>query len=151
MKRFAVCCALALGSLCASISAASATDWIDIDDDSYAAIAYSPATGHYAYAYNYGSRWSAEKAALRQLDEEDGRIVCWVNNGFCALALGDDVGCWGTGYEWGDGASNLDAANRARSECSERTSGAHVVLVLSSDGQVIQKPSRTTYVTSYGD
>jgi hypothetical protein len=150
MKRFVVCCALALGSLCGSISAANATDWIDIDDDSYAAIAYSQSTGRYAYAYNYGSRWSAEKAALRQLDKEDGKIVCWVNNGFCALALGDDVGCYGTGYEWGDGASNLDAANRARSECAKRTAGAHVVLVISSDGQVIQKPS-SSYLTSLAE
>ena len=151
MKRFITCCALALGTLCGSMDVAGATDYIDIYEDSYAAIAYSPSSGQFHYAYNYGSRSAAEKAALARCQESDAKIVCWVNNGFCALALGDEVGSYGTGYEWGDGASNTDAANRARSECAKRTTGAHVVLVLSSDGQVIQKPSKPTFVTSLGN
>ncbi|MGD9646574.1 MAG: DUF4189 domain-containing protein [Pirellulales bacterium] len=139
MKRFTTFALLAAGSICGLSAPASATDWIDIDDYSYAAVAYSPATGRYAFSYNYGSRSSAEKAALKQLDESDGKIVCWVNNGFCALALGDEVGMYGTGYRWGDGASTRDAAQRALDECNKRTTGARVVLILSSDGQVIQK------------
>ena len=51
MKRFIACCTLALGSLCGSIDAASATDYIDIDEDSYAAIAYSPSSGEFHYAH----------------------------------------------------------------------------------------------------
>ena len=134
-----------VGSLCEPLGvsqSARATDYIDIDEDSYAAIAYSPATGKFAFSYNYGSRSSAEKAALKQLDKEDGKIVCWVNNGFCALALGDEVGKYGMGYRWGDGASTRGAAERALAECSKRTTGARIVLLLSSDGQVIQKEKK---------
>ena len=134
-----------VGSLCGSLGgsqSARATDYIDIDEDSYAAVAYSPSTGKFAFSYNYGSRSSAEKAALKQLDKEDGKIVTWVNNGFCALALGDEVGKYGMGYRWGDGASTRGAAERALAECSKRTTGARLVLVLSSDGQVIQKEKK---------
>jgi hypothetical protein len=145
MKRLVTLGLLALGAACGSFfeeNTASATDYIDIDEDSYAAIAYSPATGKLAFSYNYGSRSSAEKAALKQLDKEDGKIVSWVNNGFCALALGDEVGKYGTGYRWGDGASTRGAGERALAECAKRTTGARLVLVLSSDGQVIQKEKK---------
>jgi len=152
MKRLVTLGLLALGtflvsSLCGSLGgshAARATDYIDIDEDSYAAIAYSPSSGEFHFAYNYGSRSAAEKAALARCKESDAKIVCWVNNGFCALALGDEVGKYGTGYRWGDGASTRGAAERALAECSKRTTGARIVLLLSSDGQVIQKEKKIT-------
>src|SRR5579862_6346578 len=108
---------VALGSvgLLGSTSQAKA-DVIVFDGDTYAAIAYSPSTGSYGYAYNYGSRGSAETAALRNCKAPDARIVTWVNNGFCALALGDDVGSYGIGYSWGNGATNTYAKQRALQE-----------------------------------
>jgi hypothetical protein len=144
MKRLVTLGLLAVGSVCGSAASSSATDYIEIDEYSYAAIAYSKATGEYAFSYNYGSRSSAEKAALKQLNKPDGKIVCWVNNGFCALALGDEVGSYGVGYRWGDGASTRRAAERALAECAKRTTGARVVLILSSDGQLIQKEKKPT-------
>ena len=54
---------------------------IDIDPDSVAAIAYSPSTGEFGYAYNYEDRESAEKAALKNCSPKDARIVCWVKSG----------------------------------------------------------------------
>ena len=143
MKRLVTYGLLALGSVCGA-KTARATDFIDIDDDSYAAVAFSPSTGEYAFSYDYGSRSSAQNAALKRLNKPDGKIVCWVNNGFCALALGDEVGSYGVGWRWGDGASTRGAAEGAVDECSKRTSGARVVLIISSDGQVIQKEKKPT-------
>ena len=110
---------------------------IDISPYSYAAIAYSPKTGEYAYAYNYRSRERAEQEALKRCQAEDARIVCWVNHGFCTLAVGEDKSCWGTGYTHGNGCSLRPAANTAVEECNKQTSGARIVLALSSDGQVV--------------
>ena len=81
------------------------SDIIVDDDYMYAAIAYSPATGKYGYSWNCDTRGEAEQRALNACKADDARIVCWVNNGFCALALGDDKSRWGVGWSWGDGAS----------------------------------------------
>ncbi len=110
---------------------------LDVDSSSYAAIAYSPETGSYGYSYSFHSRASAERAALDHCDASDAQIVCWVNRGFCALALGDDKSCWGTGWSYDDGAASADAKDRALAQCSGRTTGARVVLCLVSDGQYI--------------
>jgi hypothetical protein len=125
-------------------------DEISIDEDSYAAVAYSPSTGDFRYAYGYGDRDDAEQAALEGFHAKDARIVCWVNNGFCALALGDDKSAWGVGYEYGDAASNTEAMGTAMEECRKRTKGAHIVLCLSSDGQYIYKPQRPATGKSSG-
>jgi hypothetical protein len=110
---------------------------LEISRSSYAAIAYSPATGKYGYAYDYRSRKAAEKAALEQCGADDARIACWVNFGFCALAVGDDKSCWGVGYKYGNGANNRKTGNEALENCKSRTIGAHVAVILSSDGQYI--------------
>ncbi len=114
-------------------------DVIDIDEASFAAIAYSPATGEFRYACGYGSRGSAERAALGACKAQDARIVCWVNNGFCALALGNDQKYWGVGWSYGDGASTTEAVRFALQECNRRTTAARIVLCLSSDGQYFYK------------
>jgi tetratricopeptide (TPR) repeat protein len=115
---------------------------IDINSDSYAAISYSPSTGKWAYSYSYGDRWSAEKAAVEACKDEDARALCWVNEGFAALALGKDKEHWGWGTSYGSDASSAEAVNIALEKCKERTTDVHIVLCLSSDGQFIQKPQR---------
>jgi hypothetical protein len=115
---------------------AAATDVVVFDGDTYAAIAYSPSTGKWGYSYNYGSRWSAERAALSRCEGKDARIVAWVNNGFCALSLGDDKSAWGVGYSYGDGATNTFAKRRALAECGNRTTNARIVLCICSTDQV---------------
>jgi serine/threonine-protein kinase len=114
-------------------------DTISIRNDSFAAIAYSPATGTYGLAYNYSSRESAEKAALEDCGEQDAQITCWVKKGFCALALGNDKSCWGVGWSYGNGASTDKARKFALDDCRKRTTGAHIEAYLSSDGQVVWK------------
>jgi hypothetical protein len=107
---------------------------ITISDNSYASIAYSPITGKYAYAYDLRSRSAAQKEALEKCGE-GAEMACWVNRGFCALALGSDKSCWGIGYSYGNGANTDKAKNEALADCRNRTSGAHIAVVLSSDGQ----------------
>lgn len=138
MKKAVLLGAMGLAVVAAFVLRARAES-LDVDSSSYAAVAYSPSTGEYTYSYNYGSRGSAERAALDRCDEPDARIVCWVNRGFCALALGDDKSTWGTGWSYGDGASTAEAKSRALQECRDRTTGAHIVLCLVSDGQYIEE------------
>jgi hypothetical protein len=108
-----------------------------VDDDTFAAIAYSPATGKYGYSYNYGSRWAAELAAKRNCAADDACVVCWANCGFCVLALGDDPTCWGIGYAYGTGATLKEAHEMALADCQKRTSGARIAVVVLSDGQFV--------------
>jgi hypothetical protein len=123
--------ALALASLL-TVPAPARSDTIYFNGDTYAAIAYSPETGKWGYAYNCGSRGQAERMALSNCPQSDARIVCWVHNGFCALALGDDKASWGTGWSYGDGATNTAARNYAMTNCKARTTGARIVLCVCS-------------------
>jgi Domain of unknown function (DUF4189) len=131
-------------AFCAFASAQDRT--IEIGRQSFAAIAYSPATGNYAYAYDYRSRAAAEKTALEKCDAQDGRIVCWVNKGFCALALGADKSCWGAGWSYGNGASNTKAKDYALEDCRKRTTDVRIAVALSSDGQYVWDSKEHTVV-----
>jgi hypothetical protein len=124
---------------------------LTISSDSFAAIAYSPKTGEYAYAYDLRSRSAAENAALEKCGE-DARLACWVSRGFCALALGSDKSCWGIGYSYGNGADTNKAKNEALADCRNRTSGAHIAVVLSSDGQYVwDEKDHTTIIDKNGN
>src|SRR5581483_4497396 len=92
----------------------------------------SPSTGAWGYGYNCSSRAQAENIALSHCKAPDAEIVAWVNNGFVALALGDDRGVYGYGYHWGDGASAAEAMRIALQNCQNRTTGAHVVVCVCS-------------------
>lgn len=127
---------LALASLMSAYAARAET--IEINANSFAAVAYSPATGRYYYAHNYSSRAEAEQHALRGLNAWDGRIAGWVKGGFFALAVSYDGG-WRTGWSYGEGASNGDAAAYALRDFRAQGRGARVVVCLSSDGQYIYK------------
>lgn len=65
--------------------------------DEFAAIAYSPSTGSYGYAYGWESQDSAEVDALSRCDGYDARAVVWVRNGWAALAT-NSSGAWATGW-----------------------------------------------------
>ncbi len=117
-------------------------DAFSISRGSYAAIAYSPATGNLCYSHNMHSRAEAEKDALSRCSDQDAEIVCWVEKGFCALALGDNKGFWGVGWTYGNGASLAKAQRSALEECRKRTTGAHIEMYLSSDGQLVWQRSK---------
>ncbi|HEV3142597.1 MAG TPA: DUF4189 domain-containing protein [Gemmataceae bacterium] len=105
---------------------AHSDDVIYFDGDSYAAIAYSPKTAKFGIGYNYGTRAAAEKEAMKQCEADDAKIVVWVHNGFCALALGDDKSVWGVGWSYGDGARTREAKSFALEECNKRTKNAEI-------------------------
>jgi hypothetical protein len=122
--------ALALTSLWVALAQA-----ISVSSNSYAAIAYSPSTGKFAYSYDRRSRKEAEKEALEKCAAPDATIACWVNRGFAALALGKDKSCWGSGWKYGDNANNDDAEDMALKDCQKRTTDVYIAVCLSSDGQ----------------
>jgi hypothetical protein len=134
-------CFLSLAALivAGSFVSQAQAESIVISGYSYAAIAFSKSTGKHGFAYNYRSRYAAEQAAKKNCGEKDAEIACWVNRGFCALALGDDKSTYGSGWTFGDGAGNITAMNHARTQCNQRTKNARVVLCISSDGQYIRR------------
>ena len=135
------CVAILLLSGLTFVPALNAEDQIiRIDPNSFAAIAYSPGTRRFSHVSGYRTRIGAEQAALDGCPEEDARIVGWVNNGFLALALGEDDDCWGVGYFYGGRITNKMAEERALAECAKRTTHCRIVLCLSSDGQHLFAP-----------
>lgn len=135
MKTIRKALALSILSLIglAGMAPQAKADVVDISPFSYAAVAFSPSTGKYGYAWNHGSRAAAEKTALSRCTEKDAEIVAWVNEGFLAVAIAED-NTYGTGYRFGAGASNTDAFNRAKAELKKRTdSRIKVIIVLCSD------------------
>lgn len=143
--------AIALSGVFTVLVQAGENKTISISGDSFAAIAYSPTTGKYAYVYDRRSQAAAEREALEKCGE-GAESACWVNKGFCALALGSDKTCWGIGYSYGSGASTDKAKSDALADCRTRTKGAHIAVVLSSDGQHIwDQKDHTTVIDKNGN
>jgi hypothetical protein len=94
--------------------------------DRYAAIAFSNSTGAYGYSYNCSSRGEAELLALSYCNASDARIVVWVRNGYCALALGNDVGA--AGWAWASTASEARAL--ALNEARKYTTGVYIAVTV---------------------
>jgi hypothetical protein len=92
--------------------------------DYWAAIAYSPDTGKYGSSGEWPSRDNAERAARRNCNAQDARVVVLCCNGWCALALGETgKGGWGVGW----GPSQELADRFALAGARENTRGARVV------------------------
>lgn len=102
-----------------------------IDSNTHAAIAFSKSTGKYGYAYNYGSRYSAEQAALSRCKESDAKIVGWVKYGWLVLFVGDN-NSHGVAWEWGDGADRKVAYDRAKANCEKHTKKFKAIVILCS-------------------
>lgn len=110
-----LCCGLGVAP-----KSTGAPNIIFFNGDTYAAIAYSEKMGNYGYWYNAGDRFIAEVMAKKKCNAQDAKVVVWVHNGFCALAIGEDGG-YGWGYSYGDGASNTEAKKNAIDECLKRS------------------------------
>lgn len=102
-----------------------------INFGTYAAVAYSPATGKYGYAWNQSTRGRAEYVALSHCPEKDAVIVGWVKGGWLVLAVGDN-NAYGTGWEYGNGARNTDACERAIDKCHKNGGKVRTLVVLCS-------------------
>ena len=68
--------AFAVSNMFAAFVQGQADRTIEISGNSFAAIAYSPATGKYGYVTDERSRAAAEKGALEKCGAEDVRIAC---------------------------------------------------------------------------
>jgi hypothetical protein len=66
---------VAAASMFAALVRAQENRTITISSDSYAAIAYSPTTGKYTYAYDLRSRSAAENVALEKCGEDAPRLL----------------------------------------------------------------------------
>lgn len=102
-----------------------------IDFNTYAAVAYSKTTGKYGYAWNYGSRPAAERAALARCPAEDARIIVWVKGGWLAVAIGEN-NAYGYGFSHGVGSTNGEARRRAVAECLQRARRVTTIICLCS-------------------
>lgn len=100
----------------------------------FAAIAYSPSTGKYGYADEGLTRASVEAEARRRCAADDSRIVAWVHDGYCALAVGAD-GAYGVGWSHGRDASDSAAKERALEGCRKRSDVARLRLCVCSFGR----------------
>jgi hypothetical protein len=90
---------------------------------SYAVIAYSVSTGNWGGAYNYADLLSAEQAAYACCNASDEKIVVTVQNGWCALARGDN-GAWGAAWST---TSQADADYRALVTCEQYGANSKIV------------------------
>ena len=75
----------------------------------FGAIAYSPETGQWGYSYGFDCQEDSQNDALSRCNADDAQIAVWVENGWAALAVGDD-GAWGWGWS---SSSREDAEARA--------------------------------------
>ncbi len=94
----------------------------------FGAIAYSPSTGAYGYAYNGVTRWQAESAAVSYCGVFDCRSAVWVNNGCASLA----VGFTGFGYQIGFNSGAV--INGALLNCNALSAGCRAVAYVCTPG-----------------
>lgn len=120
MKNLSKLVVLALVTLVGTSSFASKAHAVDIDFGRYAAVAYSSKTGKFGYAWDWGSRATAESVALMNCKADDAKVVGWVKGGWLVLAVADD-NAYGVGYTFGEGASNADARQRAIKDCMKHS------------------------------
>lgn len=106
--------------------------WASTANAQYAVIAFSQSTGEYGYAWNHWNYSDAARVALSRCNAKDAEVVAWVENGFAALAIGDNDSTYGTGWEWGDGATNIDAINTAKENCRSYGKRVKTIVVVHS-------------------
>jgi hypothetical protein len=90
----------------------------------YGAIAYSPSTGAYGYSNGYGSRGSAERAAMRNCRANGSgcQTALWFQSACGAVAKGPDG--WGSGWA----ASKAGAQSQAIASCRQYSGSCRIVV-----------------------
>jgi hypothetical protein len=125
--------ALALAGLC--VPAASAQEVVRINSDTYAAIAYSPSTQHFGYAWDCGTLDQARRMALARCNEDDAKVLTWVQFGFAALVIADD-GAYAYAEVHGAGTSGKDAFDEAKAELRKVTDSPIKTILIVCSGDV---------------
>jgi hypothetical protein len=94
----------------------------------FAAIAYSEQTHRYGYVYGYTCLPDARRDAVHNANACDAQVVVSAENGWVALALGDD-GAYG--YGWST-CSRAEAERIALQNCGQHGCHPHIVCWASS-------------------
>jgi hypothetical protein len=91
----------------------------DKEHSTFAAIAYSEATGKWGYAYDRPTGQDARRAAVKLSIAEDAEVVVSAGNMWCALALGDAKDAYGVGTGSRESAEQLAlrAARKVTTNC----------------------------------
>ena len=111
---------------------ATATPTAFAKKDTYGAIAYHPATNHWAYSTQKATKEEATADAVRKCGHSDAKTN-WCRNSWIALAISNQSkGGWGSAW----GAEPKIARKKATDECLARNPDAHIVLCVSSDGDI---------------
>ncbi len=107
-------------ALIALFVVAGNTPAAEIDSTRYAAVAFSVKTGKWGYGYDHPSRFSAERAALRNCPAADAEVVTWTQFGWIVLLIAED-GSYGCGEVHGAGANSRDANAKALAQLRKHT------------------------------
>ena len=101
------------------------------EGDTYAAIAFSPSTVHWAYVNGEKTKEEALAHALKKCHRSDA-LTNWCRNSYIALAISDQSrGGWGSAY----GVTSEIARSKAVAECIANSNpDGRVVLCVSSRG-----------------
>jgi hypothetical protein len=137
MKKIVATLVLSALALTLSPSPAGA-DEVTIDSDTYAAIAFSPKTGQYGYAWNYRSLPAAKRAALARCPEADAEVVAWVNFGWAVLVIAED-GSYAHATTYGRGATDRDAYRKALGQLRKVTNSRVQTVLVVCSGNVTPK------------
>lgn len=113
-------------------------DDIRIDPDTFGAIAYSPKTGKYGYAWNQTTRRAAERVAVAECKEDDAKLLTWVQFGWAVLVIAEDK-AYGFDEVHGPGATDADAEEKAMKELRKRTDAKVKTIVIVCSGDVKPK------------
>jgi hypothetical protein len=90
----------------------------------FAAIAYSEQSGRYGYAYGCTCLPDAQNNAVANCGAADAHVVVWVENGWVALAVGDN-GAYGDAWST---SSVAEAEAIALQNCSQYGGNAHIAV-----------------------
>ena len=116
---------LCLVSSTGGYTALASEEEIEVQQDLYGALAFSPSTSAHGYSFDYANRAAAEKRAINECEmnagSDDCRAILWFHNACGALAVGDNA--YGSGW----GTDMLYAAQYAVESCKKFTANCKVV------------------------
>ena len=110
-----------------------------LDPDKFGALAFSPKTGRYGFAWNHNSQANAEKAAIAELkDIDDAKSLTWVKFGWAALVISADK-AYGYAIAQGEGATEGEAIEKAITQLRKYSKEKIATIVLVCSGDVTPK------------
>jgi len=107
-----------------------------LDENWYAALAYSDSTRSWGYSYGYASQEEAEKEAIRRCNASDARVLTWARNQWICFARASN-----SGYGYSSAATAEEAQAEAVQHCANRGGGCQVLVLVYANHNAL-KPAR---------